>query len=379
MRRLTVVGVVTLLLLMGSTPSAAATEVHLTQVDGTPGLVAVAARPGTRTLYLAQQDGVIWTLRNGKRSSTPAIDLREQVSQDGGERGLLGLAFSPDGDRAYVHYSDRNGDTQVDELTMQGRNPDSSSRRSVLSVEQPQANHNGGQLAFGPDGLLYLGLGDGGGAGDSGAGHATGGNGQSLGTVLGKILRIDPTPSATNAYTVPADNPFVGGDGEPEIWAFGLRNPWRFSFDRATGDLWIGDVGQNAYEEISRSSAANGLDAGRGDNYGWNRLEGAHPYRGDAPENAVPPVYEIDQDTGACAVVGGYVYRGAKIPELQGTYLFSDNCDGMIRMLVPDGTGGVAMHESGVELSAVASFGESNNGELYVVSLTDGLFRVDAS
>jgi glucose/arabinose dehydrogenase len=246
----------------------------------------------------------------------------------------------------------------------------------VLAQDQPQSNHNGGELAFGPDGYLYLGLGDGGGAGDVGGGHASGGNGQSLETKLAKILRIAPNVGA-GGYTVPPDNPFVGTpDAEPAIWSYGLRNPWRFSFDRKTGDLWIGDVGQNEYEEIDRERATDGKDAGKGVNFGWNRLEGDHAYQGRAPDDAAPPVYEIAHDTGACAVVGGYVYRGAKIPALDGTYFFSDNGDGTIRLLEPDGDG-VREVDAGLEASAVSSFGQSNNGALYVLSLTDGLYRVD--
>jgi glucose/arabinose dehydrogenase len=252
---------------------------------------------------------------------------------------------------------------------------DPSTRESILQLEQPQPNHNGGELTFGPDGYLYLGLGDGGGAGDAGDGHAPGGNGQSLGTWLGKILRIDPTREP--AYAVPPDNPFVATAGaRPEIWSYGLRNPWRFSFDKQTGDLWIGDVGQNEYEEIDRVVATAGRDAGKGVNFGWNRLEGDHRYRGSPPADADPPVYEISHDTGACAVVGGYVYRGTKIPGLVGDYLFSDNCDGTIRLLVPDGARW-AMRDSGLDAQGVASFGQANDGTLYVVSLTDGVYRVD--
>jgi glucose/arabinose dehydrogenase len=374
--RAAIAGSIALLALLAALPAGAAEpELKLTAVDDSEGVVAMTARAGTRTLYLAEQRGVVWALRGGKRTPQPVIDLSDRVSQDGGERGLLGLTFSPDGARLYVHYSDANGDTQVDSYTMRGGRAVPSTRMPILHLEQPQPNHNGGELVFGPDGYLYLGLGDGGGAGDSGEGHAPGGNGQSLGTWLGKILRIDP--SGASGYTVPADNPFVAtADAKPEIWAYGLRNPWRFSFDQETGDLWIGDVGQNEYEEIDREVATAGRDAGKGVNFGWNRVEGDHEYRGSAPDDAAPPVYEIAHDTGACAVVGGYVYRGTKIPDLVGDYLFSDNCDGTIRLLVPDGNG-FAMRESGLEAQGVASFGQANDGTLYVVSMSDGIFRVD--
>lgn len=380
MRRLAIAGTIALLLAFTALPHAGAATpaLHLTRVADLDGVTAFSARFGTRTLYLAQQDGVVRSLRNGRLATTPVIDLKDRVSQDGGERGLLGLTFSPDGTLLYVHYSDTDGDTQVDQYAMAGGRATPSSRKSILHVEQPQPNHNGGQLAFGPDGYLYLGLGDGGGAGDEGSGHAPGGNGQSLGTLLGKILRIAPNPAPGDpAYTVPPDNPFIGTDGaRPEIWSYGLRNPWRFSFDTQTGDLWIGDVGQNEYEEIDRVLATDGRDAGKGVNFGWNRLEGDHPYRGSAPDDADPPVYEIPHDTGACAVVGGYVYRGKAIPGLAGDYLFSDNCDGTIRLLVRDGSG-FAMEDTGIDAPSVASFGQANNGTLYVASLSDGVYRVD--
>jgi glucose/arabinose dehydrogenase len=379
MRRIVTAGAVALLLVtstLAAAPAGATAALHLTKVADLEGVTVIAARPGTRTMYLAQQDGVVRSLRNGRLTSTPVIDLRERVSQDGGERGLLGLTFSPDGTLLYVHYSDTDGNTQVDQYAMSGGRATPSSRKPILHLEQPQPNHNGGQLAFGPDGYLYLGLGDGGNQGDVGPGHAPGGNGQSLGTWLGKILRIDPTREP--AYSVPADNPFVDtADAKPEIWSYGLRNPWRFSFDKETGDLWIGDVGQNEYEEIDRVVATNGRDAGKGVNFGWNRLEGDHAYRGSAPNDADPPVYEIPHDTGACAVVGGYVYRGTKIPDLVGDYLFSDNCDGTIRLLEPDG-GGFTMRDAGTSSTSVSTFGQANNGTLFVASLSDGVFRIDA-
>jgi glucose/arabinose dehydrogenase len=382
MRRLAIGWLIALLVGVGAIPAGAAAvepSLGLTRVTDLTGVTGMAARKGTRTLYVIEQRGVVRSIRNDTLSPTPVVDLTDRVSQDGGERGLLGIAFSPDGSLLYLHSSDRNGDTQIDQLAMQGRNAVASSLRTILTVEQPQPNHNGGQIAFGPDGYLYIGLGDGGSAGDSGSGHAPGGNGQSLGTLLGKILRIDPNPEPGGApYTVPADNPFVGrDDARPEIWSFGLRNPWRFSFDRANGDLWIGDVGQNAFEEIDRVAATNGRDAGKGANFGWNRLEGAHPYEGDAPADAVGPLYEISQDTGACAVAGGFVYRGKAIPSLVGRYVFSDTCDSVIRVLVPGTEGGVTMEDTGVESANVASFGESNNGTLYVISLSDGVFRID--
>jgi glucose/arabinose dehydrogenase len=239
---------------------------------------------------------------------------------------------------------------------------DTGSRRQLLTVDQPQSNHNGGELTFGPDGYLYLGLGDGGGAGDQGDGHASGGNGQSLGTVLGKILRIDPTPSGGQPYTVPADNPFVNTAGaRPEIWAYGLRNPWRFTFDKTTGDLWIGDVGQNAYEEVDVAPRAAG--GGKGVNYGWNVDEALHSYRdGNAP-GAVEPVYELSHDGGNCSITGGY--------------LFADYCGGQLRAItVQDGK--IAQERVlPVRAASITSFGQDGDGELYVLSDSGEVLRID--
>jgi glucose/arabinose dehydrogenase len=220
--------------------------------------------------------------------------------------------------------------------------------------------------------MLYLGLGDGGGAGDSGSGHAPGGNGQSLDTLLGKILRIDPTPSSGRQYAIPADNPFANGGGEPEIWAYGLRNPWRFSWDRETDDLWIADVGQNAWEEID--FVAGGRAAGL--NFGWNRLEGTHEFMGDPPANAVPPIFEYPLD-GTCAAIGGYVYRGSRIPALAGAYVYSDFCESTIRALAQQGGRITDQRDLGIWGNSVTAFGEDQAGELYVLSQGDGLQRID--
>ncbi|HEX7148731.1 MAG TPA: PQQ-dependent sugar dehydrogenase, partial [Actinomycetota bacterium] len=229
-----------------------AAKVRLVRVAQLEQPVAMAVRPGERTLYLVEQVGRVRAIRGGRLDPTPVLDISEQVTA-GGEQGLLGLAFSPDGRYLYLHYTDLSGDHQVSELTMDGQRADPGSRRSVLRIDDPFGNHNGGQLAFGPDRRLYLAFGDGGGGGDPE------GNGQSLDSLLGKILRIDPRPGGGQPYRVPSDNPFLDRDGaRPEIWAWGLRNPWRFSFDAATGDLWIGDVGQNAYEEVDYQPAGSG-------------------------------------------------------------------------------------------------------------------------
>jgi glucose/arabinose dehydrogenase len=284
----------------------------------------------------------------------------------GSEQGLLGLAFSPDGGFLYVNYTDTAGDTRIFEYEMGDRKAQAGSAREVLSVNQPFSNHNGGNLLFGPDGYLYIGLGDGGSGGDPQ------GNGQSLSTRLGKMLRIDPRPSDGGQFGVPRDNPFRGREGaEPLIWAYGLRNPWRYSFDRETGDLWIGDVGQNSLEEIDFQPA----DSKGGENYGWNSLEGTQPYAGGAPEDVVLPVDEYPTSEG-CAVTGGYVYRGLAIPNLYGAYLYGDFCAGFVRGIVLKGRRVDQRREFGINVSSLASFGEDQNGELYLLSLGGEVFRL---
>jgi glucose/arabinose dehydrogenase len=344
-----------------------AARVQLTKVADVLEGTTLVARPGDDALYVAQQRGQVVAVRDGRAETV--LDISDRVTA-GGERGLLGIAFSPDGSQLYVHSSGLEGETRFEEYAVRDGLIDAGSARLLLTVPQPQSNHNGGQVVFGPDGLLYLGLGDGGGPGDQGAGHAIGGNGQSLDTLLGKILRIDPRPSDDGAYTIPADNPFASGGGRPEIWAYGLRNPWRFSFD--DGTLWIADVGQDQWEEINAAAADRG-----GVNYGWNVFEGTHPYRpGDAP-SAVAPVHEISHDGGDCSVTGGYVYRGQAIPALRGSYVYSDYCNGTIRALRADGGSVVERRDLGISASEISSFGVGPDGELYVVSQREGILRVD--
>ena len=341
-------------------------RVRLVQVATLDQPIGLAVRAGDPNLYVAEKTGRVVAIHDGRVLSRPVLDLSGQVSL-GSEQGLLGLAFSPDGRYLYVSYTDVSGNSNVDGYTMRDGVADPSSRRQVLVVDQPYANHNGGNLAFGPDGDLYIGLGDGGSEGDPN------GNGQNLSTLLGKMLRISPRPAGGAPYTIPPDNPFVGRpDARPEIWAYGLRNPWRYSFDRATGDLWIGDVGQDAWEEIDRQPAGS---AG-GQNYGWNLVEGTHPYKGAAPTGAVPPVYEYSHDGGGCAVTGGYVYRGSAIPDLVGAYVFADFCLGRLEAIrVRDGRV-VAHAELGVTVPSVSSFGQDGSGELYALSLAGGLYRL---
>jgi glucose/arabinose dehydrogenase len=328
--------------------------------------LALAVRSGDSALYVAQKTGKVVAVRDEVVDPVPVLDLRSQVSL-GGEQGLLGLAFSPDGREVYVNYTDTNGDTHVTGYAMRDGRADTATRRELLVVDQPYSNHNGGNLVFGPDGYLYIGLGDGGSGGDPD------GNGQSLSTLLGKMLRIDPTRDGDRPYRVPPDNPFVGRAGaRPEIWAYGLRNPWRYTFDRLTGDLWIGDVGQSAWEEVDLHPSGS---AG-GENYGWNRMEGDHPYGGAAPPaGAVRPVYEYSHDQG-CVVTGGYVYRGNAIPDLVGAYVFADFCAGAIEAIrLRDGR--VVDHRTlGPVVSSLSSFGEDAEGELYAMSLGGGLYRL---
>ncbi|MGH2557194.1 MAG: PQQ-dependent sugar dehydrogenase [Actinomycetota bacterium] len=334
-------------------------------LDGSP--LALAVRSGDTALYVADKWGPVRAIRDGRLDPTPVLNLTGQVTT-GSEQGLLGLAFSPDGRFMYVNYTDRQGETNVVEYTMDGGRARAASARRVLRIDQPFANHNGGNLAFGPDGYLYIGMGDGGSGGDPL------GNGQNPGTLLGKMLRIDPRPAQGRPYGIPPDNPFVGrSDRRPEIWASGLRNPWRYSFDRQTGDLWIGDVGQSAREEVDFEPS--GSRGGR--NYGWNHMEGTVRQSENLPPGLVEPIYEYETGSeGTCAIVGGHVYRGTAIPALHGAYLFSDNCAGQVRALrLQDGR--VVQHRAlGPEVRSLASFGEDQNGELYVLSLAGGVFRI---
>ena len=341
-------------------------RIRLVRVASLEQPIAMAVRPGDPALYIAQRTGRIAVLRGRTVDPDPLLDLTHEVSL-GGEQGLLGLAFSPNGRELYVNYTDTSGDTQVTGYAMRGDRVDLSTRRDILVVDQPFTNHNGGNLAFGPDGYLYIGLGDGGSAGDPF------GNGQSLETLLGKMLRIDPQLSGEFPYRIPPDNPFVGRvDARPAIWAYGLRNPWRFSFDRMTGDLWIGDVGQTAWEEIDRrSSGSSG-----GENYGWNLLEGAHPYAADSAEDAIRPIFEYSQDGGGCTVIGGYVYRGTQIAGLDGAYLFGDLCLGRIEAIRVEGGRVVGHRALGPVVENLSSFGEDAAGELYALSLSGGVYRI---
>jgi len=335
-------------------------------------LLVTNAGDGSGRLFVVEQAGRIRVVRDGRLLEQPFLDLSGRISS-GGERGLLGLAFHPrfpSDPRFFVDYTDPDGNTVVSSFSVPGLDPsadaaDPRSERVLLRIRQPYPNHNGGGLAFGPDGDLWIGTGDGGSAGDPE------GNGQRTDTLLGKLLRIDADhPAGGRAYGIPAGNPFAGGGGAPEIWAYGLRNPWRFSFDPATGDLWIGDVGQGRYEEIDRTAAGTPPPV----DYGWNRMEGSHcfaPADGCATTGLTLPVAEYGHDQG-CAVTGGHVARGPGAGSLAGVYIFGDFCSGRIWGLAASRPGHqepILLLESG---RAISSFGEDEVGGSYLADLARG-------
>jgi glucose/arabinose dehydrogenase len=351
---------------LGSPAPTLDVAVRLVRVASLDSPLAMAIRRDDPALYVAEQGGRVFALRNGRVDPTPVIDLSGRISA-GGERGLLGLAFSPDGGFLYASFTNENGDSEIDGLPFSDGRVTGPARR-VLLVRQPFANHNGGNIAFGPDGYLYFGLGDGGSEGDPQDA------GQSMTTVLGKMLRIDPRPSNGRPHGTPPGNPFVGRAGvPPEIWASGLRNPWRFSFDRETGDLWIGDVGQNEWEEVDFQPASSR----GGENYGWRRFEGTHRYdRTPVTGPVVPPMFEYSHQGGGCVVTGGYVYRGSAIPQLRGAYVFADFCLGRIMALRLEGGRVVGPRWLGATVGSLASFGEDQQGELYALSLDGGVYKI---
>jgi glucose/arabinose dehydrogenase len=360
-------------------PKAAKATVTVAVTGLADPLEVVNAGDGSGRLFVVEQGGRIRIVRDGKLVDRPFLDIGGRITS-GGERGLLGVAFHPDfptDPRFFVDYTDRNGNTVVSSFRVSAGDPDiadADSESIILHVDQPFANHNGGGLGFGPDGDLYIALGDGGSEGDP---H---GNGQRLDTLLAKILRIDVDGgSASGApYAIPADNPFATTAGaRPEIWLYGLRNPWRFRFDGGTGDLWIGDVGQDAWEEIDVARrGVGGLD------FGWNRMEGFHCYSpptGCDERGLTPPVAEYGHDQG-CAVIGGVVVRHPADGSIDGGYLFGDDCSHHLWIIDPAGDGRrepVLLTDMG---TSVSSIGEAEDGSVYAASLGNGeLLRITGS
>jgi len=338
--------------------------------------VFVTSPPGdTLRLFVVQQGGLVRVIRRDTLLATPFLDLTGKIAS-GGERGLLSIAFHPQyaaNGRFYVYFTATNGDIRIVRYLVSADSnvADSLSADTVLAVPHPgQANHNGGQLQFGPDGKLYAGLGDGGGGGDPA------GNGQNKHALLGKLLRLDVDGSG---YTSPPDNPFFSDtSGAPEIWAYGLRNPWRFSFDLLTGDLYIGDVGQGDWEEVDYAPSNAGR--GRGVNYGWNVMEGTHCYPPGTPTcnqaGLTLPVLEYAHTLPGCSITGGYVYRGTLVTTLVGHYLFSDYCTHFVRSI--NSANGQVYNWTGLidPGDNVSSFGQDGRGELYIVTLGGRLFRI---
>ncbi len=338
-------------------------------VDGFQAPVDIAWRAGDPAIYVVDQPGVITSVVDGVPGAA-VLDIRELVAY-GGEQGLLGLAFHPTESLAYVNYTNTAGDTVIDEFVVGADGVfDKAGRRTVITISQPYPNHNGGDVVFGPDGMLYIGMGDGGSGGDPER------RALNLTQPLGKLLRIDPRASGDQPYTVPADNPFIGIDGAvPEIWSIGLRNPWRFSFDRETGDLWIADVGQGDWEEVDVALASDG--AGRGANFGWSALEGTHTYNSDqSADSATPPIYEYSHGEG-CSISGGALYRGDAIASLRGWYLFGDFCNGKVYGLLPvPGAAPIVLTLGNV--GSVSAIVDGPNGELYVLAYNSGsILRID--
>jgi glucose/arabinose dehydrogenase len=343
---------------------------HPVYVTGAPGF--------PKLLFVVEQEGRVEVVSGGRRLAHPFLDIRDEVSY-GGERGLLSIAFPPDypaSRRFYVYYTDRDGNIRIDEFKR--RTPTRAalgSRRLVILIPHPvNANHNGGQMQF-LGNLLYFGAGDGGGAGDPPN------NAQNRNVLLGKLLRIDPRPAGGKPYSTPASNPFVGKPGRDEIYSYGLRNPFRFSFDTVSAKqprIAIGDVGQNRFEELDYTTVA----AASGANFGWDAFEGFSPYReenGGAPDpgGTVKPIFAYPHSRGgSCAIIGGYVVRDPSLPSLYGRYVYADLCEGQLRSLAPHLKRASGDHKLGLSVASPSSFGEDDQGHIYVCSLEGPVFRL---
>jgi glucose/arabinose dehydrogenase len=354
----------------GTTMVAAPFAVSLTQIATGSQPIGVVTRADDPTLYVIEKEGRIRALENGNFRSTAVLDITSVVDSTN-ERGLLGLAFNPKrSDVLYIDYTDKRGVVIVSELPFDGTVANYAKERRLLQIPKPFNEHNAGTIFFDSEANLYVAIGDGGGSNDKFN------NAQRTDSLLGKILRIDPTANGAKPYSIPKTNPFVttslgGNKRSPEIFAYGLRNPWRTSLDPLTGDLWIPDVGQNAVEEINHMP--KGQSAW---NFGWKLREGKSAAGGPKPKGAIDPVYDYPHADGRCAVAGGAVYRGKNISALTGWYVFSDVCSGRISALRQQGNTWQAV-DLGARQSYVTAFGTDQSGELYVTSLEGGIFRVD--
>jgi glucose/arabinose dehydrogenase len=351
--------------------------VRLVKVGDFDAPLYVTAPPGDRRrIFVVEQAGRIMVVRGGKTLGQPFLDIRSKVTS-GGEQGLLSLAFAPDYARSglfYVYYTEKSGTQSIWEYhraTADTANPGSA--RLVLRMQDPEPNHNGGLMIFGSDRLMYVGTGDGGGGNDQ---HGARGNAQSLDSLLGKILRIDPRRSGNRPYTVPSSNPFVGRSGaRPEIYSYGLRNPWRFSFDRTTGDLSIGDVGQDQVEEVNFVRKGRG----RGANFGWRPWEGRRRNFNEPAPGAIFPVITHSHSEGWCSITGGYVVRDRGVPGLYGRYVYGDFCNNRLRVATLRAGRHAASRTLNVPpISGVSSFGEDASGRVYVTSLNGPVYRFAA-
>ena len=325
---------------------------------------------GDDRLFILEQPGTIRILENDQLLTDAFLDIEDRVGDSANEQGLLGIAFHPDyasNGRFFLDYTNNAGDTVISEfqVTSDANRADADSERILLTIDQPYENHNGGQLQFGPDGYLYIGMGDGGSQADPQ------GNGQNTDALLGKILRLDVDNGLP--YAIPADNPFVNGGGRLEIWAYGFRNPWRFSFDRLTGDMFIADVGQDSFEEISHYPAGSPVGA----NFGWDIMEGWSCFNSTNcnMDGLIQPIAAYGRDEG-CSVTGGYMYRGTEYPALYGNYFLADFCFGTIWGLFPLDGNWVKTTVASQTLLQITSFGEDGHGELYVLARQGGVYQV---
>jgi glucose/arabinose dehydrogenase len=357
-----------------ATPSAAR-GVRLKKVAEFDAPLYLTSPPGDRSRqFVVEQAGRVMVVRDGRKLGTPFLDIRGQVTS-GSEQGLLSIAFAPDYAQSglfYVYFTDTSGQQRIVEYHRRDADhADPGSARLVLRMADSESNHNGGLLLFGPDDLMYVGTGDGGGGGDR---HGRRGNAQNLGSLLGKILRIDPRAGGGAPYRVPDDNPFVGRAGaRGEIYSYGLRNPWRFSFDRATGDLAIGDVGQNAWEEIDFVRRGKG----RGANFGWRPFEGRARYTpGESAPGAVRPVIVRSHRAGNCSITGGVVVRDRALAGLRGRYVFGDFCKGRIESARLSTGRASGVRRTSMKVSSLSSFGEDAQGRVYAISLDGPVSRI---